>query len=294
MALLRRRFRSPRQHFGPFSDQTQRSLAHTGLTPDHCARPQVALIERATRSSSEALGASGIVAVTSLAARVFESWTVAGAGTSLALLLHGEGAAISTAGTNPDRSSVPVFSALATFVTLVRWRYETTRRIEGLDLGRVHRRCARASRVPGYRPALIFLWVAVGRQIMPHGPASGALRLSLLRPRTGKWVRARYVATREEIAARYAEWEILGPAEIRDVDPEARYFTPHATLPPKAESRPNDDRPPELRPIVDADEAFLLAVFLLRYVTYCARRGRFAAMNGAAQLFRELDAAGGL
>jgi hypothetical protein len=107
-------------------------------------------------------------------------------------------------------------------------------------------------------------------------------------------VRARYVATREEIAARYAEWEILGPAEIRDVDPEARYFTPHATLPPKAESRPNDDRPPELRPIVDADEAFLLAVFLLRYVTYCARRGRFAAMNGAAQLFRELDAAGGL
>jgi len=37
---------------------------------------------------------------------------------------------------------------------LVRWRYERTRRIEGLDLGRVPRRCARASRVPSHRPAL--------------------------------------------------------------------------------------------------------------------------------------------
>ena len=33
--------------------------------------------------------------------------------------------------------------------------------------------------------------------------------------RTGKWVRARYVATREEIATRYAEWEIIGEPELR-------------------------------------------------------------------------------
>lgn len=46
-------------------------------------------------------------------------------------------------------------------------------------------------------------------------------------PRAGKWVRARYVATRQEIAKRHAEWEIAGPAEIRDVDSEARSFTPH-------------------------------------------------------------------
>ncbi len=38
---------------------------------------------------------------------------------------------------------------------------------------------------------------------------------------------ARYRAERHEIAARYAEWEIIGPPEIRDVDPDARYFTPH-------------------------------------------------------------------
>jgi hypothetical protein len=50
-------------------------------------------------------------------------------------------------------------------------------------------------------------------------------------PVSRKWVRARYVATREEIGQRYAEWEILRPAEVRDVDPDARYFTPHRQRP---------------------------------------------------------------
>jgi len=48
---------------------------------------------------------------------------------------------------------------------------------------------------------------------------------------TGKWVKARYVAERHEIAARYAEWEIIGSPEIRDVDPNERYFTPWKALP---------------------------------------------------------------
>ena len=34
-------------------------------------------------------------------------------------------------------------------------------------------------------------------------------------PVSGKWVRARYKAARTVIAARYAEWEIVGPPEIR-------------------------------------------------------------------------------
>ena len=46
-------------------------------------------------------------------------------------------------------------------------------------------------------------------------------------PRAGKWVRARYVAELHEIKARYAEFELLGPPEVRDVNPEARYFAPH-------------------------------------------------------------------
>ena len=43
---------------------------------------------------------------------------------------------------------------------------------------------------------------------------------------SGKWVRARYVAERHVIAERFAEWEIIGPPEIRDVDPHATYFSP--------------------------------------------------------------------
>src|SRR4029434_7442898 len=108
-------------------------------------------------------------------------------------------------------------------------------------------------------------------------------------PRTGKWIRARYRADRDEIAARYKEWEIIGPVEIRDVDPAARYFTPHASPLDDALRRYNE-RPPELQPTIDAAESFLLAVFLRGYVTYCAKRGRFAAMNGAARLYAELGA----
>ena len=34
-------------------------------------------------------------------------------------------------------------------------------------------------------------------------------------PLTGKWYRARYLAERHVIATHYAEWEIIGPPEIR-------------------------------------------------------------------------------
>jgi len=34
-------------------------------------------------------------------------------------------------------------------------------------------------------------------------------------PLSGKWVRARYVAERHELSARYVEWEIIGPPELR-------------------------------------------------------------------------------
>jgi len=106
-------------------------------------------------------------------------------------------------------------------------------------------------------------------------------------PRTGKWVRARYRAEQEEIAARYAEWEIMVPAEIRDVDPEARAFTPawvtagrrSATLQrTTARSTAGNRR----------GQGVLLTVFLRRYITYCTRRRRYAAMNGAAQLYASL------
>ena len=111
-------------------------------------------------------------------------------------------------------------------------------------------------------------------------------------PVTGKWVRARYLAAPHEIATRYAECEITGPAEIRDENPEKPRFTPHAEL--IADVRRSGERPPALPPhlaeppAIDALEAFLVRLFLRRYVTYCARRRRFAAMNGAVRLFAEL------
>lgn len=84
-------------------------------------------------------------------------------------------------------------------------------------------------------------------------------RLELFRfrfrdPVTRKWIRARYRAERQEIAARYVEWEITGPAEIRDVNPEARAFSPHASFKVmmNAELRRHSERPPELQPEVDA------------------------------------------
>lgn len=38
-------------------------------------------------------------------------------------------------------------------------------------------------------------------------------------PLTGRWIHARYKATREQLALRETEWEITGPAEVRDVPP---------------------------------------------------------------------------
>src|SRR4051812_40213922 len=48
--------------------------------------------------------------------------------------------------------------------------------------------------------------------------------------------------------------------------------------------------PPEMQPrlakppTMDEAEALLVALFLRRYVTYCARQRRYSQMNGAARL----------
>lgn len=49
--------------------------------------------------------------------------------------------------------------------------------------------------------------------------------------RTGKWVRARYLAKVPVIQRRYAELELIGPAEIRHVPDDARFnhFNPFRT-----------------------------------------------------------------
>ena len=47
---------------------------------------------------------------------------------------------------------------------------------------------------------------------------------------TGRWVRARYKATREEMAARYDEWEITGSVEIREPQNDGRSRRAHSWL----------------------------------------------------------------
>ena len=69
--------------------------------------------------------------------------------------------------------------------------------------------------------------------------------------------------------------------------PEQR-FSPYYNRMTNAELRQHSEQPAELVPVIDAAEAFLPAIFLRRYVTYCARRRRYAAMNGAARLFTEV------
>lgn len=128
----------------------------------------------------------------------------------------------------------------------------------------------------------------------------GRLELFAFRYRdaiTGKWVRARYRAERREIEQRHAEYQIIGPPEIRDGDPDAPRFTPHGER-SRLEGRQRLDlaRPepqPHLAtpPAIDVTEIGLLQVFLRRYVTYCARRGQYAAMNGAVRLLAQLNVA---
>lgn len=112
-------------------------------------------------------------------------------------------------------------------------------------------------------------------------------------PVTRRWVTARYRAEREEIERRYAEYEVIGPAEVRDGDPDEPRFTPHGARATDgarqdsiaAEFQPHLARPPA----IDPTEIGLLKLFLRRYVTYCARRRRYASMNGAVRLIAELN-----
>ena len=98
-------------------------------------------------------------------------------------------------------------------------------------------------------------------------------------PLTGKWVRARYRASRAEITARHKEWEITGPPENRQALEPGRYFSPYRVAHPVPTNV-------EQVPCLAAGEQFLVLLFLRRYVTYCARRQWFARMQGAANLAR--------
>ena len=108
-------------------------------------------------------------------------------------------------------------------------------------------------------------------------------------PVTGRWVRARYRATPDDIARRYGDARIDGdgvaPANV------STGFDPFRAAPNRAPHAPRAEVPVVLETeVADALERALVATFLRRYVTWCARRQRYAAMNGAAHLLRTLSA----
>ncbi len=115
---------------------------------------------------------------------------------------------------------------------------------------------------------------------MPHGLYPFRYRDRL----TGKWIRARYQATREDIAARYAVWEITGPPEIRESSGGA-YFNPARAATTISEPSDGVERQPQL----SEGERFLTLLFLRRYVTYCARHARWEQIRNAARLYRRIE-----
>jgi hypothetical protein len=89
--------------------------------------------------------------------------------------------------------------------------------------------------------------------VHPFSALTGRLVLYPFRfvdPITGRWVRARYLAELHEIAERYAECEITGPAEIRTRGSSGSFNPsrgPSAHLPP-VEEPPSEKEPPEREP----------------------------------------------
>jgi hypothetical protein len=111
-------------------------------------------------------------------------------------------------------------------------------------------------------------------------------------PVSGTWIKSRYKATLSDIAARYAEWMIAGEPEVRG-NLSSSSFNPYRWTDGAVSTISGPDV--ELLPAgrgrkleLDSLEVFLVVTFLRRYVTYCARRRRFAAMQGAAALLCSL------
>jgi hypothetical protein len=105
-------------------------------------------------------------------------------------------------------------------------------------------------------------------------------------PLTGKWYRARYRATADEIAQHNGEWVIDGAPELRRALGATSGFRPW-----QAPANPNQspmhaqrEAPGSLRGL----ERDLVLAFLRRYAAFCLRRRRFAAAQGAAALWREV------
>jgi hypothetical protein len=105
-------------------------------------------------------------------------------------------------------------------------------------------------------------------------------------PLTGKWHRARWKASAEEIAEHNGEWIVDGPPEVYGALGLTSDFMRWKPPPEPVRLLMHPQR--EMPPAIDKLERFLALLFLRRYVTHCARRRRFAQAQGAAKLHREI------
>ena len=106
-------------------------------------------------------------------------------------------------------------------------------------------------------------------------------------PLTGKWYRARYMASLADIER--AGGIVDGEPEVRRPLGIDSGFQPYRDPPPRrvepVQMHPQREQPPA----IDQLERFLACVFLRRYATYCVRRRRYAQAQGATALWRELS-----
>ncbi len=101
-------------------------------------------------------------------------------------------------------------------------------------------------------------------------------------PLTGKWYRARWKASLDEIAAN--GWKVDGPPETSTSFGDTSGFM---------QREGTDQRPPApfhnlAGARLSEEERRLARAFLRRYVTYCARRGMALQAQNAARLWQLL------
>lgn len=105
--------------------------------------------------------------------------------------------------------------------------------------------------------------------------------------RTGKWRRARWMASLEEVER--LGGEVCGPAVTCQPLGNTSDFLRDALIGPavrsdRVEMHPHWESPPAIDPL----ERFLARSFLRRYSTWCMRTRHYAQAQGAAALYREL------
>ena len=104
-------------------------------------------------------------------------------------------------------------------------------------------------------------------------------------PITGKWYRARWKATADDIAKRGDV--IDGPAEVRlEIYGKGGGYLRPFPIVPHADLMRIEEPAPDVEPELDETERWLARLFLRRYVTWCARARHQDRIDAAVRLFR--------